>query len=180
MKLTQTMIKKLFNYNSLTGDLIWRVSYGNHILVGDIAGSKSELGYISTGINGKLFYNHRLVWLYHFGYLPEYLLDHRDQDKSNNRLANLREVSKQCNARNSGNRKNNTSGVKGVHEDKKYGKWIAQITINNKSIYLGYCQNFDEAVCLRLAAEQSVGWAGCDASSPAYKYVRKEIQEVIR
>ncbi len=40
------------------------------------------------------------------------------------------------------------------------------------SRYLGTYDNFDNAVLARLAAEQCLGWAGCDNSSPAYKYAK--------
>lgn len=32
------------------------------------------------------------------------------------------------------------------------------------------------AVCARLAGEQCLDWEGCDSNSPAYKYVKENIQ----
>lgn len=50
--------------------------------------------------------------------------------------------------------KNNTSGITGVHYDKKRNKWCAQIMINRKGIFLGYYNNKDDAIKSRLTAEQ--------------------------
>ena len=50
--------------------------------------------------------------------------------------------------------KNNTSGASGVKWNKLIGKWTADITINNERIYLGYFENFDDAVQVRKQAEE--------------------------
>ena len=50
--------------------------------------------------------------------------------------------------------KSNTSGVTGVTWNEKYGCWISQIGLNNKTIILGYNTNFEKAVELRKEAEE--------------------------
>ena len=50
-------------------------------------------------------------------------------------------------------------------------EWESQIRSNNKLFPLGYYKDFLEAVCARLAGEQALGWKGCEADSPAYRYV---------
>lgn len=50
-------------------------------------------------------------------------------------------------------RKNNTSGVTGVHFDKSRNKWMAYITYNNRRIFLGYFNNKEDAIEARIAAE---------------------------
>lgn len=128
-------------------------------------------GYTSIVIDQKHFLEHRLVWLYNYGYLPEGIIDHYpDKDRSNNRIENLRAVSQQCNIRNTGNFITNTSGVKGVTWDKQTNKWRSEIVINNKGYKLGRYHDFDDAVLARLAAEQCLGWSRCDSSTPAFMY----------
>lgn len=100
-----------------------------------------------------MYYAHRLAWFYYYGYWPENKIDHRDQIKHHNWILNLREASDQCNQRNTGNRKDNKSGVKGVTWSNANNKWKVEIRINNKGKFLGYFVNFVEAVCTRLAAE---------------------------
>lgn len=151
------------------GNLIWREARGS-AAKGSIAGSKATHGYLSVGINGKNHYVHRIVWLLHHGYLPENEIDHINRNKADNRIENLREVSTQCNRRNYGTCKKNTSGVKGISWHKDAKKWMPGITINKRGYNLGLYKDFNEAVLARLAAEQCLDWQGCDSSSSAYKY----------
>jgi hypothetical protein len=124
-------------------------------------------------IDGEKHLANRLSWLYIHGYLPENDIDHIDRDPSNNRINNLREVSRQCNIRNTGNPINNTYGVKGVSWHKRRNKWIAQIVINKKQKHLGCYKNFNDAVIARYKAEKELNWSGCDSSSPAYQYLKQ-------
>ena len=171
--LTQEQVKELLSYN---GEVLrWRRSRGNSKRAGSIAGGLSVRGYWQVKVLGKSYLAHRLIWLYTYGYFPENGLDHINRDKIDNRLSNLREVSRQCNARNTGNISSNTSGVKGVYFDKEKDAWMAIVRVSGKAIKLGTTKDFVEAVALRLAGEQALDWAGCDASSPAYQFIQKEV-----
>jgi len=173
-KLTQNRLKDVLFYNQETGLFFWKKKTGHKVIVGKKAGGNSR-GYRSIGVDGDRYFAHRLAWLYVYGYFPENDIDHINRIKRDNRIKNLREVSSQCNLRNTGNRKNNTSGIKGVSWDERTKRWIPQITINKKNRQGGYYKHFDDAVCGRLAMEQCLGWEGCGSSSPAYKYVQKNI-----
>lgn len=175
-KLTQRRLKELLHYNSGTGIFTWKVSRNQFVLKNCIAGSKTLKGYYVICVDRKHYYSHRLVWLYYNGYLPENQIDHINQNKGDNRIENLRVVSQQCNSRNCGNRVTNTSGVKGVGWNKRYNKWYAYIDVNDKHRHLGGYKNFYNAVCARLAGEQCLNWSNCDSSSPAYQYVKNNIQ----
>lgn len=77
-------------------------------------------------------------------------VDHIDGDTLNNQKNNLRTCSQQENIRHrSGTRKGNTSGYRGVFWNKKSVNmkkpWIATITVNHKSKYLGSFSNAEEA-----------------------------------
>jgi len=165
--ITYERVHELFDYNG--HNLIWKVKRQGIRKVG-VAGSIQPTGYRHIGIDYRKYSEQRLVWLYHYGYIPEHGLDHINRDRSDNRIKNLREVSQSCNMRNCGNLKNNNSGVKGVSFHKRDELWRADIRINNKAYHIGTSEDFDEAVLLRLAAEQCVGWDKCDKLSPAHKY----------
>jgi AP2 domain-containing protein/HNH endonuclease len=64
-------------------------------------------------------------------------VDHIDTIPLNNRRKNLRLATRIQNSVNQGNRKNNTSGFKGVSWHKTACKWRAEIRVNGKRIYLG-------------------------------------------
>lgn len=175
MALTIERLKEVLHYDPLTGIFIWIVAR-KKIRVGDVAGCTNSDGYRQIGIDGKLYYAHRLAWLYEKGYFPEHGLDHRDRVPGHDWISNLREASQQCNLINIGNPKDNTSGIKGVRFNKRDKKWVARIVVNQKQFHLGSYKLFDNAVCARLAVEQCLGWSICNSSSPAYEYVKKNIQ----
>ena len=169
--LTQKRVKELFDYNEETGILIRKTGFYK-AKKGDIfIKSYSSHGYAECSIDGESYLIHRIIWLWCNGYLPEGFVDHIDRNKLNNKLINLREASRVCNAQNSGNPKNNKSGVKGIYWCNTSSRWKAQIGINNRLKHIITSDNFDEAVCARLAVEQCIGWNNCDSNSPALNYV---------
>jgi len=175
--LTHEELLRQLDYNPITGLFYWKSTNSKRVKVGDVAGTfKRKDGYVIIIINGTGHKAHRLAWFYVHGYDSEYSIDHfPDRNKHHNWISNLREASSQCQTRNQGDRKDNTSGVKGVSLNKRENKWKAYIEINQKRKHLGTFENFDEAVCTRLAGEQCVNWEESDPNSPAYQYVKKNI-----
>ena len=155
-------LRKCLSYDKDTGHFIWleSSSRANGHQKDDRADKQRSGGYYRVKLSGKVYYAHRLAWFMSYGTWPEGQLDHKDGDKSNNRLSNLRLATPVQNSTNQKTPANNTSGVKGVHWIKKKKRWQAQITNNGKQIRLGYFVNFDDAVEARKAAEQIYhrGW----------------------
>ena len=140
-EITQELLNEMFEYRD--GDLIRKTGgsgRGNYI--GNIAGYISIRGYIKIKIDGKCYLGHRLVFLMHHGYIP-LQIDHIDNNPSNNKIDNLREVT---NSQNSFNQKKSkfyngkltSSKYKGVSWNKAAKKWQAMIKINGKSVGIGY------------------------------------------
>ena len=177
-QLTQKRLKELLHYDPDTGVFTWKVRTCNNVQVGDLAGGLSKAGYHRISVNKKRMYSHRLAWLYCYGYLPEAEVDHINRNKSDNRIVNLREASRQCNNRNASMHKTNTSGIMGVTE-RRGDSWIAQISVDNKNKYLGYSKSFDEAVRMRWEGEVKYDFPTCNTTSSAYQYlVNKNIIRV--
>jgi len=108
------------------------------------------------------------------GFLPKNIdIDHKNKCKTDNRWVNLRLISRQCNIRNCKVGVNNTSGVTGVSWDGRLNKWTSQIHLNLKKHHLGCSNDFNEAVLLRLAAEECLDWNLCNSNSSAYLYAKK-------
>lgn len=84
---------------------------------------------------------------------PGQWVDHRDKNRSNNRKQNLRCCSYSENNRNRGLYSTNTSGVAGIHFDKKRKRWIASITYNSKRIFIGRFCDKEDAIIARLETE---------------------------
>ncbi len=103
--------------------------------------------------NGKASTNsiHRLIAQ---AYIPnpdhKQCVDHINNDRTDNRLENLRYATKQENSRNCSISKNNTSGTKGVNWNKRDKKWSARITIDGIKIHIGRFDNKEDAINARV------------------------------
>lgn len=103
-------------------------------------------GYVSRNARGQTLYEHRLVFLWHHGYLPA-VVDHRDRDKKNNRIGNLRAATHTQNKHNVPKRSHNTTGAKGVvfHPRCRTNPSQAKIVSRGKTYSLGYFPTVDLA-----------------------------------
>jgi hypothetical protein len=128
------------------------------IKVGTVAGRLKSNGYAYISVGGRSYRAHRLVWFYNFGEWPKSELDHINGIKNDNRLCNLREVTRSQNMQNCGKYLNNTSGFKGVSWNKQSNKWKAQICISGKHKHLGSFDTPEEAsIAYQLAAKELHG-----------------------
>jgi len=142
--ITYQIVKGLFNYEPDSGISTWKIKPSRAVNAGDIAGSINSKGYLHTRISGKVYFNHRISFLWYHGYLPKYV-DHKDTIPLHNWISNLRECSHSQNNFNIKISKNNKSGVKGVCWNKSAKKWHAQLQVNRKSIHLGLFVDLKEA-----------------------------------
>jgi len=174
-KLTQERLKELLHYDPKTG-IFYRRKKSRRALVGDIAGHRSTDGYVRISLSCKMYYAHRLAFLYMEGYLPENYIDHIDRDPSNNSWGNLREASQSCNLKNRKLNSNNLSGVTGVHCRNKintHKPWRAHISILGKITQLGRFATKEEAVKARWDAEVKYNYPNCNTTSTAYEYLKE-------
>ena len=81
-------------------------------------------------------------------------VDHIYHRLYDNRKSMLRVVKHADNIKNQKLSIANTSGKTGVSWDKNRGYYTAKITVDNKDIHLGCRRNFEDAVALRLEAEE--------------------------
>lgn len=174
-ELNQELVKKLFDYkeDETSSYLIWKISNSNRIKIGKIAGPfHKSSGYYRVEIDSKKYYLHRIIFLWHHGFLPKYV-DHIDKNKLNNKISNLRETTSQNNNRNRSQYKNTSSGIKGISWHKSKFKWEAQIRIDNKLYHLGRYDKFEDAVLARYKKECELSWNVIE-DSPAYQYLKEK------
>lgn len=133
--ITQEKLKELFDYRE-DGFLVRKYMANGRALADEEVGNDSGKGYYQTKIEGKRYLVHRLIFLFHHGFLPTFI-DHIDGNRSNNRIENLRPATKEQNGQNMGKRKGTSTQFKGVSFAKGKGKWVAYISHNCKLIYLG-------------------------------------------
>ena len=148
--ITQKEIRDYFDYAD--GVLYWKVQKGYAIKIGQPAGTFDEkTGYYRIHVNSRFQKVHRLVFLYHHGYLPKFV-DHIDGNKKNNRIENLREATKSQNAMNQKISTRNTSGIKGVMWHKRDKKWFVQLRVNSKCHSFGYYDSKELAELVAIEA----------------------------
>ena len=143
------------NYNAKTGSFVWKVKTKTYN-TGDIAGKANCRGYVSIWIGGKQYYAHRLAWAFCNGSWPIGDIDHVNEDKSDNRILNLRVASRSENMFNRGCNKNNTSGMKGVVFCKKTNRWRAQMMVNRKSVNIGRFKTIEAAANAYMLKAQEI------------------------
>lgn len=178
--LTLDLAKEIFSYDRNTGDLIRIIKTGPNCTLGPIRTADSN-GYYKVEFNYKKYLVHRVVWLLEFGYFPENQIDHINRDRTDNRVCNLRQVSPQCNARNCSLRKDNTSGFRGIRWNSTKSRWVVTISKRKenglcRTTQVGSSEDFTEAVALRLAVEQCMGWPGCHSFTEAFVYIERHVK----
>ena len=65
--ITQKRLKRLLEYDAGTGEFRWLVSTSNRAPIGTLVRGKCRGGYLRARIDGRLYYCHRLAWLYVYG-----------------------------------------------------------------------------------------------------------------
>lgn len=143
---TQARLLECVNYNPDTGLFTCKQRwYKSKYYPGDILGVKSPNGYIQICIDGIPYLAHRLAWLYQYGEIPEQDIDHKDGNRSNNKINNLRKATRTQNLQNQPLKPSNTSGFKGVNFNKQKKKYEARIRVNGKRIRLGFFESAEDA-----------------------------------
>ena len=145
--------RELFDYDSATGKLFWRVRPREHFrttrgqrlantkFAGKEAGTENDFGHLAVEVEGNNWLVHRIVWMLHYGKLPG-TVDHIDRNPKNNRIENLRECSQSENSVNS--RRRASGAFSGVLESRP-GVWRARLGVRRKRIHLGYFRTREDA-----------------------------------
>jgi hypothetical protein len=132
------------------GQLFRKKSVSNNTKVGDKVGTLTAQGYVQVKIKGKLHSAHHIVYKM-TNNREAILLDHIDGNKSNNKIDNLREVTKSQNAINSKGR-DNKSGCKNVLWQKSRQNWLVKLHINGKQKYIGEFKDIELAELVAIEA----------------------------
>ena len=119
-------------------------------LRGGEAGCVDNKGYRVITYDGKRYKAHRLAWFLYYGEWPQGQVDHIDENKTNNRISNLRDVSQSINQHNiSQTRKDNTSGHRGINWHKQHQKWNVRVQLQGKRYEIGLFTHLDDAIQAR-------------------------------
>ena len=161
-------LRSLLDYSPDDGGLVWRQrsremfdscgafrSWNTKFSGKPAFRTVNSYGYLTGKLSGKRYYAHRIIWVLVTGNQPEEV-DHINGNKTDNRIENLRSVTRTQNMRNRPISKNNTSGVVGVSWSKSDKKWSAHIRINGRQIHIGRFCRKDAAIAARKAKEEAL------------------------
>ena len=128
---------KVLDYNPETG-VFTRKKAIQKLKIGDIVGTNLN-GYLCTKLKNKIYYLHRLAWFYVYKKWPNNDIDHINRNKKDNRICNLRCVTRQQNLQ-------NRLDAVGVFQTTNKKRWRARINSENKAINIGTFATKEEAV----------------------------------
>jgi hypothetical protein len=142
--LTQARLQEVLRYEPETGEFFWRVPRGRPDYIGKRAGWITSTGYRGIMIDDRSYQAHRLAWLYVYGAFPESAIDHKNRQRVDNRITNLRLASTSQNSANGKSRLSH-GGLKGAYWFGRYKKWSSVVSCNGKRHFLGYFATAEEA-----------------------------------
>ena len=164
-------LRQLLSYDPETGKLFWKsrnrenfaTERGWKIWLSICQGreaftSKNSNGYLIARVCGVSLRAHRVAWAINFGEWPPEDIDHINGNRIDNRIANLRAVTRAENCRNRALSYRNQSGIYGVSFDQKLNKWIVRIYIDGQQKNIGYFVHKEDAVKCRKSSERALGY----------------------
>ena len=150
-----TELWKRFEYQPLTGELVWRVNR-QKALVGSEAGGFDAKGYKRVRVGTVFHKTHRVIWAWVTGEDPGAInIDHKDGNPANNRWTNLRLAT---DLQNSQNRRG--KGYRYLYREGRTKNWYVVFQHNKKIITGGYYATEPEAAAAakKLKAQHLGAW----------------------
>lgn len=140
-------------YDGDTGRFTWNAAPVQRIPAGSVAGGLNSEGYRVVRCMGVLYLSHRLAWLFCNGSWPSGDIDHINGVRDDNRIENLRDVSRSVNQQNLKRaRRDNATGLLGVKRARK--GFEARINVSGRYVHLGTFSTPTAAHAAYLAAKR--------------------------
>lgn len=153
--ISQQELKTRVVYDVEKGEFYWLKTRIKRY-IGQRASYFHPNGYVYLRIGKRTYFVHRLAWLYVYGQFPTGELDHIDGDKTNNRVNNLRIVTREENMQNQVSaHSNNSTGFLGVKRTRS-GKFTATVKINKRIKHLPTFATAREAHAAYVSAKAAM------------------------
>jgi hypothetical protein len=144
-------LREALSYDPHTGVLRWKTQRSN-LRAGSVAGYVDQRGYRFIRFGPRLLLAHRIAWAIHYGSWPERDIDHRNTDKGDNSIDNLRLASR---PQNNANAPSRTALPKGCYRLKGRERWYSQIKVNGRNVRLGTFATSEAAAAAFMRAHQA-------------------------
>ena len=171
MKITQDLIRSLFQYDPNTGTFLrtHKISYiGNlYPIVPTAITHTNQNGYYRTSVYRRLYLVHRLIFIYMTGRQPK-KTDHINGNKQDNRWANLRDVDQASNMLNMGLRYNSITGEIGISRNRQ-GKYVVLMQRDGQQRYGGRFPTLEEAIAARNRVASELGFHPNHGARPSWR-----------
>tara|TARA_R110002153_G_scaffold272063_1_gene440344 strand:- start:86 stop:631 length:546 start_codon:yes stop_codon:yes gene_type:complete len=169
-------IRSFLGYDACTGSFTWKHMSPKHFTQGvrtpeqkcrmfnaRYAGAPAFTAINGNGYKAGSYRNnrvtaHRMAWAWVHGEEPSGQIDHINGDRTDNRIENLRDVSKLENSHNVAISKRNKSGIVGVRYNPSRARWEADIRVERKLIFLGRFKCLGNAMAARKSANLQYGF----------------------
>lgn len=152
--MSNELIREFIGCDPESGRLTWLkdVGKGRHKRGDEVRRMHSD-GYLCFGLGGKTYLAHRVVWLLTNGSWPTADVDHINGDRCDNRISNLRDVSRSVNLQNRKKpNRDNSSRFLGV--SKNGNGFLARIKSAGKKLNLGTYETPQMAHAVYLDAKR--------------------------
>lgn len=139
----------------------------NRNKAGKPAGGCYPNGYVGIEIRGREYKAHRVAWALVHGEWPTHDIDHRDGNRENNRIKNLRLAPGGINQRNAACRKDSRSGLSGVTWNKRKQKWRVRLKVDKVMHHFGAYSDLEQAKVVALEKRRELGFTERSGHPPA-------------
>lgn len=157
MNITANLLREYLSYDSETGILTWIKKPSKNVVLNSRAGTDTPTGYRVVTFMGSKIPEHRLIWCMVHGEFPKHEIDHINQLRDDNRICNLREVTRSENTRNRSRGDSRLDEV-GIWYCKRRKRYIAEITLNGVKVYQKSFTDIDTAIKERKAKAKELGF----------------------
>lgn len=147
------MALDLWEVDIATGTVKWRTRRNPAIPHDRSSNTLDKHGYKKLSFRKKIYYHHRIVWLFANKNWPEIFIDHINGLPTDNRIENLREATSYQNQQNRRKKAKRVTQSMGVYFDPKRKKFVPQIRVEGKAIFLGRYETEEEASKIYLEAK---------------------------
>jgi hypothetical protein len=180
--ITAEYVRRRLQYDPETGEFVWRPKAigstadkrWNSRYAGEVAGYLNGGRYRQINIDGKLYLAARLAWLIAHGEWPKNEIDHVNRVRDDDRLVNLRDVTR---TENSNNKSNNNGLLQGVLWHTKNAKYQSCIPWGVPVFGGTYLGQYGDSIVAGEVVQEGIGIILDNEDEETIRRLLKELKD---